>query len=453
MKTKLLSVSILVFAAVFGTAQKVVKMTSDHYKQLPGNLKNLPQESSDRFKRLNATYKTTATESFWVNYGEAKDVLNPGVASFGDTYLFPDSTVKAEFGDGSGGTTLDYTWIHSVGNVLDVKSQVYKDAYNMDWNKHVAYTVDSMSILYGYIRNHPDANIVDTLIVYLYSNSTASNLVTGSFNTLSGYDDVVYFKTQNYTFTTNKPSASGITTIKIPLTIADTAEALLRFKNFSTIVPPATTPFTVPANKLVACGISFKPGYSYSTGDTLTLNKNYLRVRSWEENGNSTLPGYTYCNPTPNEDACDWNCSGTVTKYIRYNVTSQANGWEGTYIPTYAWATAWSLEHHYILYKVTANFEAGLNELDFQNGIKLGQNFPNPLTNSTTIKYEITGNANVSLAIYDITGKRVMNFNQGKQPAGVHSINIDTANLQSGVYFYTLTAGDGKITKKMTVVE
>lgn len=442
MKTKLLIVSILILSAIWSVNAQQSIAPSPKNKQFP---KNLPMESPDKyFRRPNSASKTTAVQSYWVNYGDAMNTLNPDVASFGNTYLFPDSTVKAEFGDGAGGTTLGYTWIHNISNVLDIKSQVYSDAYQVDKpNKFVAYTVDSMSLLYGYYRKHPDVNIVDTLVVYLYSNSTAANLENNSFAALDGYVDQVNVKLQKYSYTTNKPNATGITTITVPLTIDDTATTMLRFKNFA-------ANFAVPANKLVACAMTFKPGYSYSLGDTLTLNKNYLLIRSWEENGDGTFPSYFYCDPTPYEDVCDWNLSGTVTNQVRYNT---ADGWNGYFIPTYAWTAAWSMEHHYISYKVTMDFGVGMKDLDFQNGIKLGQNFPNPLNNSTTIRYEIAENVNVALAVYDITGKRVMNLEQGKQPIGVHSINIDANHLHAGVYFYTLTAGQNRITKKMTVVE
>ncbi len=78
-------------------------------------------------------------------------------------------------------------------------------------------------------------------------------------------------------------------------------------------------------------------------------------------------------------------------------------------------------------------------------------NTPNPATNNTTINYSIANADNVSLTIVDITGKVVATLNEGTKTAGAHSIELSTAELTNGVYFYTLTAGQAQLTNKMIV--
>ena len=90
----------------------------------------------------------------------------------------------------------------------------------------------------------------------------------------------------------------------------------------------------------------------------------------------------------------------------------------------------------------------------------LGQNYPNPFGKvapsgnlSTVIKYQIPQNNFVSLTVYNILGKQVARLVSKNQKAGKYRVKFDGANLPSGVYFYTLRAGDFVSTKKMLFIK
>jgi hypothetical protein len=83
----------------------------------------------------------------------------------------------------------------------------------------------------------------------------------------------------------------------------------------------------------------------------------------------------------------------------------------------------------------------------------LGQNYPNPFSGTTEIAYELTDGSNVMFAVMDLTGRKVMEVNEGMMPAGRHTFNLDSNNLEPGVYFYTLKAGSFVQTKQMVIVE
>lgn len=80
-----------------------------------------------------------------------------------------------------------------------------------------------------------------------------------------------------------------------------------------------------------------------------------------------------------------------------------------------------------------------INEDAAVNGVKLGQNSPNPFSNSSVIKYELQRSASVSLSIYDITGKKVAEQNEGNQISGKHVVKFNAEELPAGVYYYSLT--------------
>ena len=82
---------------------------------------------------------------------------------------------------------------------------------------------------------------------------------------------------------------------------------------------------------------------------------------------------------------------------------------------------------------------------------QLDQNYPNPAVDMTQIQYELSNASDVVLEVADMTGRIVLQHNEGNQPAGKHNIEINTQSLESGVYFYTLKAGAFTATKRMIV--
>ena len=88
-------------------------------------------------------------------------------------------------------------------------------------------------------------------------------------------------------------------------------------------------------------------------------------------------------------------------------------------------------------------------------------NYPNPFNPETWIPYQLAESAEVSLTIYDIQGRVVWDLDLGHQRAGTYRARSraaywDGRNAQgepvaSGVYFYTLKAGDFSATRKMLI--
>jgi Secretion system C-terminal sorting domain len=83
----------------------------------------------------------------------------------------------------------------------------------------------------------------------------------------------------------------------------------------------------------------------------------------------------------------------------------------------------------------------------------LYQNYPNPFNPSTTIRYQLSMNSFVTLKIYDVLGREVRRLIGERQPAGMHTLTFDAANLPSGVYFYRLSAGSFMQTKKLVLLK
>jgi len=85
--------------------------------------------------------------------------------------------------------------------------------------------------------------------------------------------------------------------------------------------------------------------------------------------------------------------------------------------------------------------------------IALSQNFPNPFNPTTSIPFSLPAAAEVRLDVFDLLGRKVATLKNGFLPAGTHSVHFDASRLSSGIYMYSLQAGDSKITRTMTLMK
>ena len=82
----------------------------------------------------------------------------------------------------------------------------------------------------------------------------------------------------------------------------------------------------------------------------------------------------------------------------------------------------------------------------------LAQNYPNPVNATTTIDFSLPQPGQVSLEMFDISGRKVAVLASGDRPAGKHSIGFDASRLPNGTYIYRLISPTGVQSRKMIVV-
>ena len=97
-------------------------------------------------------------------------------------------------------------------------------------------------------------------------------------------------------------------------------------------------------------------------------------------------------------------------------------------------------------------------EVSLINEFQLNQNYPNPFNPVTTISYYLPTNEFVDIAIYDLTGRIVKNLVSLNQNAGYNSIQWNATNnsgkkVNSGIYLYSIQAGEFRQTKKINYIK
>jgi hypothetical protein len=88
----------------------------------------------------------------------------------------------------------------------------------------------------------------------------------------------------------------------------------------------------------------------------------------------------------------------------------------------------------------------------------LSQNYPNPFNPVTNISYGLPKESFVTISVYNLMGQKVAELVNDDRNAGYHTVTWNSANLigepvSSGVYVYTITAGNYQSVKKMILMK
>jgi hypothetical protein len=83
----------------------------------------------------------------------------------------------------------------------------------------------------------------------------------------------------------------------------------------------------------------------------------------------------------------------------------------------------------------------------------LSQNYPNPFNPSTSIKFAVPTTSDVVLKIYDVLGSEIAVLVNEKIEAGNYTVEFDASQLASGMYIYSIKAGEFTASKKMMLLK
>ncbi len=107
---------------------------------------------------------------------------------------------------------------------------------------------------------------------------------------------------------------------------------------------------------------------------------------------------------------------------------------------------------------VRAVFQVPLEPVSNEEGgelpktLVLEQNYPNPFSQSTSIRYKMPDAGAVRIAVYNALGQQVRLLEDGFQASGEHVVTLNADSLPSGLYLYRLEAGGQTLTKRLLIV-
>lgn len=86
-------------------------------------------------------------------------------------------------------------------------------------------------------------------------------------------------------------------------------------------------------------------------------------------------------------------------------------------------------------------------------GFKLNHNYPNPFNPQTSIRFELSETAQISLLIYNNLGQQIATLADQRFEAGSHTLEWDAQDLPSGIYYSVLRVGNNVQMRAMTLLK
>ena len=83
----------------------------------------------------------------------------------------------------------------------------------------------------------------------------------------------------------------------------------------------------------------------------------------------------------------------------------------------------------------------------------LGQNYPNPFKDKTTIKYCVAYKSKVRVTVFDSEDKMIKRLVDEVKEAGTYEVEFDSCDLTAGTYYYLIEVGDYMNKKKMMLLK
>jgi len=180
---------------------------------------------------------------------------------------------------------------------------------------------------------------------------------------------------------------------------------------------------------------------------------------SWTEStaGNSAFFDIIYITPS-----IVW-ISGEGVMYYSFNAgetwnkANKFHGQEAQYSMSISDGWLFTVGQKGNIIKNYANPSApvGVKDIDYSQDYTfiLEQNYPNPFNPETVINFQLLQEGYVTLKIYDVLGTEITSLVNEYKGAGRHSVQFDGSKLSSGVYFYSINAGEYHSTKKMMLLK
>lgn len=96
----------------------------------------------------------------------------------------------------------------------------------------------------------------------------------------------------------------------------------------------------------------------------------------------------------------------------------------------------------------SVSFDFGTLAVDNIKNAKLSV-YPNPFTDQVTIAYDLKSASDVNVTIYDMNGRVVKSVTKANQKSGINNLTIQTKDLKTGIYIYSLKSTAGQISGKL----
>lgn len=216
--------------------------------------------------------------------------------------------------------------------------------------------------------------------------------------------------------------------------------------------PPNSTEVSIPDFVLNLDGTVHDAAFSSVPNQDLVRYPNNPKrlgysIGTYGGSGSAARTAYTadcYCNEMGYQNGASSYQASSTSGTVMYK---ESGDWTITGFPSIHVITHITCDGSQV-YKKNVEDSESISQNYF-----LEQNYPNPFNPTTEISFYIHKNSFVTLKVYDVLGKEISTLANRIYTEGSHTVAFDATELPSGVYFYTLTAGNFSDTKKMILTK
>ncbi len=164
-----------------------------------------------------------------------------------------------------------------------------------------------------------------------------------------------------------------------------------------------------------------------------------------------------YADGTFSEDACDSDVDGYG--YVTPDsLGEEFTAYFGVVVGMWTNAETGAIPYDVVIDEVSlidslakANYTSSIAKLNNKKGASL-INYPNPFSESTTLKYEIPERSEVEIFIYNILGEEIFYRYEGVKQSGKHQAQLKLQGTESNLLICKLKYNNNSITRKMTLI-
>ena len=273
-------------------------------------------------------------------------------------------------------------------------------------------------------------------------------------------ENIIYF--DDITFSAATPIAEP--TVHAPTPTLPQSEVISIFSNAYTPLPgvnlnPNWGQATVVSFLTIQGDTTMKYGGLNYQGTELNQNLNlvtagmqYVHIDFWT--ANSTELNFFLISPGPNQQSVALVPPGATEQWISVDIPLSQ------FQPTVNLTEVFQLMFtgNGTIYLDNIYFSTMLSDVreiqnSFPSDFTLEQNYPNPFNPSTNIRFSLPEANQVTLKVYDMLGQEVVTLVNEFINAGSYEVTFDASNLPTGIYTYSLTAGDFQSVKKMMLIK
>ncbi len=116
-------------------------------------------------------------------------------------------------------------------------------------------------------------------------------------------------------------------------------------------------------------------------------------------------------------------------------------------------ATGWATNGNERILEALNGSPVASAKSSIPDAFSLSSAWPNPFNPSTTLTLDLPESAELTVAVYNVTGQQVAELAHGSYAAGSHTLTFDAANLSAGVYFVRASAGPWNAVRKIVLLK